>query len=280
MSDVDDVTGGAQVARARRARATAATPSRTACSSCGRELAGVYIPGEWTCGACIDPPRKDPAMIDADRDDLEVVDSLEAPPAPPPALVDDGLGDLRRYWKQGEWLALIGEPGRRGDTARGAVALWWAAELNLSPLAARLIIVGRDGRIQVGAELLRALAHREGYRVLREGSTDLECTAVLVRGDDDSEVGRCTYRIEQAERAGLTTKQAWQRHPEDMLWARASARVIKDSLPNIATGLEDAEGYVPARVVDRRVDFDYTGEVDDDAPVDGGYIDGDDDLPM
>jgi hypothetical protein len=174
----------------------------------------------------------------------------------------DGLDELRRYWRLGQWLAMTEGDTTEMGTYRGAMRLVYASELNLPPaLTARLIHVQRDGRVTLGAELLRAVAAQHGYHTRRTDSTDTECTAVLV-DSDGAELGRSTYTIAQAERAGLLAKSNWKQHPEDMLWARASARVIKDYLPGVGLGLETTEGYAPAAAGLRDADLEYHGEVD------------------
>jgi len=190
---------------------------------------------------------------------------MEAPPPEPVRGSVDGLEDLRRFWRLGQWLAVSeGDMSQEGNY-RGAMRLQYASELGLPPaLTARLIHVQRDGRVTLGAELLRALAARDGYRIQRADSSDEACTAVVIDAEG-VELGRSTYTLQQAERAGLLSKQNWQRHPEDMLWARASARAVKDWLPGVGLGLEPAEGYVPA-------DLDFHGEADDPMTADGDYV--------
>ena len=70
----------------------------------------------------------------------------------------------------------------------------------------------------------------------REDDTDDTCTAVLMR--DGVEIGRATFTIEQAKKAGLVRAgSAWTSHPGRMLWARASKNVIVDYAPAVALGL-------------------------------------------
>ena len=92
------------------------------------------------------------------------------------------------------------------------------------------------GRLFVSAQLLRALAERHGYRVQRINSDDTAATAVLERNGE--ELGRSTFTIEDAKRAGLIRpNSAWQTHPGRMCWARASKNVIVDYAPGVALGL-------------------------------------------
>lgn len=147
--------------------------------------------------------------------------------------------ELDRLARLGKWLALAESktdtPEAKGATA--ALRLYYAGELGLPPLAAaELSMIG--GRLVVSARLLRALALRAGYRVIRVESSDEQCVAAVVVIATGEELGRATFTIEDAKRAGLIRdRSAWQSHPARMLWARASAFVVYDCCPDVALGL-------------------------------------------
>jgi hypothetical protein len=145
------------------------------------------------------------------------------------------LDDLARL---GQWLALS-ESDEKTDKARGAAAalrLYYAAELGLTPMAAAELTVIK-GRLYVGAQLLRALAIRAGYRVYRADVTDQSCTARLVDRNGQI-VGEATFTLDQAKAAGLIRPGSpWTTHPARMLWARASKNAIVDFAPEVALGL-------------------------------------------
>lgn len=148
--------------------------------------------------------------------------------------------ELDRFARLGRWLALS-ESNKDDEVARGAAAalrLFYARELGLPPMAAAELSVIK-GRLFVQAKLLRALAHERGYRVTKVASTDEACTAALVEEKTGQELGRSTYTIEQAKRAGLIRdKSTWQTYPSRMLWARASKYVIDDYAPEVSLGLK------------------------------------------
>jgi hypothetical protein len=150
-----------------------------------------------------------------------------------PAVRESRLDDLARL---GTWLALS-ESGGNNEKAKGASAalrLYYAEELGLPPLAAAELTV-IAGRLSVGAQLLRALAQRDGYRITRVDDDETKATAVLSK--DGEEIGRATFTVEMAKKAGLANKTNWQTHPGRMCWARASKNVIVDYAPHIALGL-------------------------------------------
>ena len=145
------------------------------------------------------------------------------------------LDELARL---GTWLA-ASESGDATPTAKGATAalrLYYAAELGLTPMAAAELTVIK-GRLYVGAQLLRALAIRAGYRVFRADLSDETCTARLV-DREGRVVGEATFTIDQAKKAGLVRAGSpWTTHPSRMLWARASKNAIVDFAPEVALGL-------------------------------------------
>ena len=145
------------------------------------------------------------------------------------------LDELARL---GLWLA-ASESGDNSPKAKGAAAalrLYYAAELGLTPMAAAELTVIK-GRLYVGAQLLRALAIRAGYRVFRLDASDESCTARIVT-QDGRIVGESTFTLEQATKAGLVRQGSpWTTHPGRMLWARASKNAIVDFAPEVALGM-------------------------------------------
>lgn len=148
-------------------------------------------------------------------------------------------GELDKYARLGKWLAAseadTGAPADRGASA--ALRLYYAAELGLPPMAAAELSVIK-GRLFVQSKLLRAMAAQRGYRVRRDpASDDTTCTAVLELADG-TEVGRTTFTMQDAQRAGLVRdRSAWKTHPGRMLWARASKFVLDDYAPEVTLGL-------------------------------------------
>jgi hypothetical protein len=154
------------------------------------------------------------------------------PPRPPQP-------ELDRYARLGTWLAAL-ESGRDDKDSRGAanaLRFYYAEELELPATAvAQLSVI--NGRLFVGAELLRALAARAGYIVQRPESSDTTCTATLIQRDTGTELGSTTFTIEMAKKAGLVRpRTAWESHPARMLWARASTWVIRDFAPAVSLGM-------------------------------------------
>jgi len=145
--------------------------------------------------------------------------------------------ELDRYARLGTWLAAL-ESGKDDTNSRGAanaLRFYYAEELELPATAVAEITV-INGKLFIGAQLLRALAMRAGYRVARIESTDELCTAQLFQ--DERLLGSTTYTIEDARKAGLIRERSpWKTHPARMLWARASTLVIRDFAPAVSLGM-------------------------------------------
>jgi hypothetical protein len=152
----------------------------------------------------------------------------------------EGVPPMDELARAGQWLAYA-EADDKSQTGRGATAalrLYLVRELDLSPLAAAEVSVIR-GRLVLGSKLLRALAAREGFRVVRDATSDAtQCTAILVRMSTGEEVGRSTFTIDQAKKAGLVKpNSAWDSYPERMLWHRAAKFVLDDYAPQVTLGI-------------------------------------------
>lgn len=165
--------------------------------------------------------------------------AVETPVEQPAAALAVRDPELDRLARLGRWLALA-ESKSDAPEAKGAGAalrLYYADQLELPPLAAaELSLIG--GRLVMSAKLLRALAARAGYRVVRVDVDDHACTAALIREDTGEELGRTTFTMEQAKKAGLVRdRSAWVTHPARMLWARASKFVIDDHAPDVSLGI-------------------------------------------
>jgi hypothetical protein len=162
--------------------------------------------------------------------------------------------ELDRLARLGKWLA-FSESGDKTPAARGAAAalrLFYAQELGLPPMAAAELSV-IEGKLVMRALLYRGLAEGAGYRVERTEITDTSCTATLyvTKLGREQKLGSSTFTIEDARRAGLIRdRSAWKTYPQRMLWARASAFVIRDYAPGVAVGIitreELEEGVIDA----------------------------------
>lgn len=138
------------------------------------------------------------------------------------------------------WLAAA-ESNSTDPKAKGmaaALRIAYAGLLELPPHAAQEIHIIK-GNLTLSAKLCRALAHSHGLRVTKVEETATSCTAAVVDGSG-KELGRYTYTLEQAKKAGLTGNN-WSSIPDRMMWARASKRVLDDYAPWVTVGVVSAE---------------------------------------
>src|SRR5262249_13171352 len=148
--------------------------------------------------------------------------------------------ELDRFARLGKWLALA-ESGADSELARGAGAalrMYYAEGLGLPPFAATELYL-RGGRLISSAKLIRALAQRAGYQVVRVNETQHSVTAAIFEGG--KELGRTTFTLEMAKRAGIVGGVNWQKYPQRMLWARASKYVIDDYAAHVTIGIMSEE---------------------------------------
>jgi len=201
----------------------------------------------------------------------EAIDAAEVEVIPAPPAAAPLPERLRAFRELGWWLA--NAEGTRTPQAGAAAALryYYADALGFPPTAAGEISV-IDGRIRLGSKLLRAIAEAQGYRVVKSAdSDDVSCTAILSRGGE--EIGRASFTIAEAQRAGLSSRRNWKDYPGRMLWARAAQRVLDDYAPavvlGIDTGVPEVDDEAPVEV--REVD--YSGQGDDVADLEARAAD-------
>nr|MBP8212037.1 hypothetical protein [Ilumatobacteraceae bacterium] len=106
------------------------------------------------------------------------------------------------------------------------------------------------GKPVVDATMQRALAERAGYSVeVQDGAT--EATAI-VKGPRGVEVGRVTYTLDDARKAGLADKDNWRKHTREMLVAAATRLAIRWHAPSVLIGvgvvddINDLEAAAPS----------------------------------
>lgn len=139
-------------------------------------------------------------------------------------------------------------------------------ELGLPPMTAFREIYFFDGRVVLSAQLLRALAHRrvEGFRLDIVKTTEAGCWVVASR-PSMSEPAKFSFTIEDATRAGLTSKDNWRKYPAAMCIARATAMAIRAIAPEAALGITTKE----ERADGVQFEVDVTPEGLDVTPVAG-----------
>ena len=128
------------------------------------------------------------------------------------------------------------------------VAVQWASEVGLAPLAAMQNMAVINGKPSLYGDGMMALitGHPEyvGHREWREGD-EAFCTIVRMRFGEKIETTR-SFSMADAKRAGLDGKGPWRSYPKRMLQMRARGFAARDSFPDALSGViikEEAMDY-------------------------------------
>ena len=131
------------------------------------------------------------------------------------------------------------------------VAVQWASEVGLAPLAAMQSMAVINGKPSLYGDGMMALivGHPEyvSHKEWREGD-EAFCTIVRMRYGEKVETTR-SFSMGQAKRAGLLSKAPWRQYTERMLQMRARGFAARDSFPDALSGMvikEEAEDYPTA----------------------------------
>jgi hypothetical protein len=144
--------------------------------------------------------------------------------------------------------------------AQAIVKIMAGAELGLPPFASMTGINIIQGKPTLGANVIATLVKndpRYNYRV--KVCDNKICTLEWYEGG--KRVGESTFTMQEAQDAGLTTKDNWRKYPSDMLFARAISRGARRFAPGIFGGSPvytpeemgadvDPEGYVDTTVTE------------------------------
>lgn len=137
----------------------------------------------------------------------------------------------------------------RGKPAAVAAAILFGRELDMPPMQALQQVHVIDGRPSLSAEHKRAMILEKGHLLSVTGDGG-QATAtgrrLLYRYPQTGEPvygepSTVTWTLAMATAAGLTGKKNWQKHPRQMLKARATAELANDLFADITHGLATLE---------------------------------------
>ena len=134
----------------------------------------------------------------------------------------------------------------KGKPGNVMIALQMGYELGIQPMQALQNISVINGRCCIWGDLLIALVRSKTVckyvkewteGTIRDNTATAYCE--VMRG---TEIILRSFSIDQARRAGLTSKQGpWQQYPERMLTMRARGFALRDAFPDALQGLILAE---------------------------------------
>lgn len=131
------------------------------------------------------------------------------------------------------------------------VVMAYGVELGIPPITALKTIYVIDGKPSASGQAMLALARRGGVdiRLPDPGSVKTQATVAIKRPRSDEWV-EYSYTMDMANKAGLTGKNNWKKHPAEMLIWRAVATAIRFQASDIVGGLYTVEEISPDMEVD------------------------------
>jgi hypothetical protein len=130
-------------------------------------------------------------------------------------------------------------------------ALLSGAERGLGPMEALRSVHVIEGRPSLSAEAMRALVFAAGHTIEIIETTAARCTVVGRRAGTETTSPPFTWTMDRARRAKLTGKDNWQKYPEAMLLARATADLCRALFPDVTAGLAVTEEITDEIVVEQ-----------------------------
>ncbi|HEV8573868.1 MAG TPA: hypothetical protein VGR43_04085 [Dehalococcoidia bacterium] len=153
----------------------------------------------------------------------------------PAPLALRGDTSMDQTLKTAELLARSGYFSDAKDAAQAFAKILAGQELGLGAFQALSSIHIVQGKPVLSATLIAALVKRSGrynYRVRRMDETVCE----IEFSECGESVGVSSFTMAEAKRAGLATKDIWQKYPSDMLFARAMSRGAKHYCADVFGG--------------------------------------------
>jgi hypothetical protein len=149
--------------------------------------------------------------------------------------------------------------------AVGVVKILAGREYGLTPVQSITELYMVNGRVAMSAKLIAAFVKKSSkYDYHVDVNTAEECTITFFELDKDGkkEIGKSTFTIKDAAKAGIINKTVWQQYPKNMLFARALANGGRTFCPDIITAYtpEEAEDIVVEPKIGI-VSIDTNGEV-------------------
>lgn len=128
----------------------------------------------------------------------------------------------------------------RGNPAAIAAAILYGQEIGLEPMQSLAKVAVIRGRPTLTAEAQRGLISAAGHEIWFDESTATRAIAAGRRANSDR-IGRITWTLDDAKRAGIAGGEAWRRYPAEMLRARASAALARTMFADVIGGLAATE---------------------------------------
>ena len=152
--------------------------------------------------------------------------------------------------------------------AQAVVKILAGKELGLAPLEAMTNLYIVNGKVALQAKVISALIKKNGkYDYKVEKLDENECIIAFFHVEDGNkvELGKSSFTIKDAAKAGIVNKDVWKSYPKNMLFARALSNGSKWYAPDAFCGyaVEEVEdiGQEKAALAPQLVSITTEGEV-------------------
>lgn len=153
-------------------------------------------------------------------------------------------------------VANRGQYDAAATAANVTSAVMAARELGIQPMAALRSINVINGTPALSAQAMLAIAQSRGHSVWVVESTNSRAVVDALRaGDPPERTQRVSYTTDDAQKAGLMSKDNWRRQPRAMCVARATSAAVRlvaaDALLGLPYSLEelaDTDGELPSEL--------------------------------
>ena len=137
--------------------------------------------------------------------------------------------------------------------AQAVVKILAGRELGLAPLEAMTNLYIVNGKVALQAKVISALIKKNGkYDYKVEKLDETECIIAFFQIEDGNkiELGKSSFTIKDAAKAGIVNKEVWKSYPKNMLFARALSNGSKWYAPDAFCGytVEEVENLDVKRV--------------------------------
>lgn len=214
--DVEDVTGEQELVN------TPDSPSRDERSA---EDASGEVPVEDA-----------PTLAEVERDEARMMIARREPAAPPTALPSAAEWEASMAMASSIAATQFVPMAYRNKPDEVLAAILAGRELGIGPMQALRDIHMIEGRPALAAHLQLAMLRRGGIQILSSESTDKRAV-IHARRKDTGEEATVEWTLEEADRAGLTSKNNWRGYPADMLWSRCVGRLTRRLGSDLVAGM-------------------------------------------
>lgn len=149
--------------------------------------------------------------------------------------------------------------------AEAVVKILAGRELGLAPLESMTNIYIVNGKVALQAKIIGSLIKKSSrYDYTINKLDDQECTITFysIESPDKPkiELGKSTFTVKDAAKAGIINKEVWKSYPRNMLFARALSNGARWYCPDVFCGYTAEEIETP-REVTSVITIDGKGKV-------------------